>query len=83
MNTPDIKARPDDADGTDAVTWMGRDGKPISCREKLKVLEENRAEVASVLRDAFEDAVIMGVDPDAMRTVLATIVARLASPNRS
>jgi hypothetical protein len=61
-------------------TWMGRDGKPVACREKLKVLEENRAEIASVLQDAFEDAVIMGVDPDAMRTVLTAMVARLASP---
>ncbi len=73
---------PPDAPMDSRVTWMGQDGKPVACREKLKVLEENRAEIASVLRDAFEDAVIMGVDPDAMRAVLTAMVAGLASPKR-
>ena len=39
----------------------------MSCREKLKVLAENHREAAQVLRDAFEDAVLMGVDEAAMR----------------
>jgi uncharacterized protein (UPF0335 family) len=60
--------------------WPGRDGQPISCREKLKMLAENHAEVAQVLRDAFEDAVLMGVDEDAMRHILSDLVARLESP---
>jgi hypothetical protein len=83
MSTPGVDAtRSEAARAETPVTWMGRDGKPVSCREKLKVLEENRAEVASVLREAFEDAVIMGVDPEAMRALLAAIVARLDSPHR-
>jgi hypothetical protein len=60
--------------------WPGRDGQPISCREKLKMLAENHAEAAQVLQDVFEDAVLMGVDEGAMRAVLATLVAGLKAP---
>ncbi len=65
------------------MIWPGADGAPISCREKLKVLEENREEAAQVLQDAFEDAVLMGVDEQAMRTILAGLVAGLRSPKRA
>ncbi|MBP0491873.1 hypothetical protein [Roseomonas indoligenes] len=63
-------------------TWPGADGQPLSCREKLRMLEENHAEVVQVLRDAFEDAVLMGVDEAAMRRVLTEVVAALPSPKR-
>jgi len=62
--------------------WPGAGGEPVSCREKLKVLAENHAEAAQVLRDAFEDAVLMGVDEDAMRRILLELVAALPSPKR-
>ena len=64
-------------------TWPGADGAAVSCREKLKVLAENHAELAQVMRDAFEDAVLMGVDAGAMRQVLADLVASLQSPVRA
>jgi hypothetical protein len=63
-------------------SWPGADGQPISCREKLKVLAENHEEAAQVLRDAFEDAVLMGVDEAAMRRILTELVATLPSPKR-
>ena len=64
------------------ATWPGADGAPVSCREKLKMLEENHAELAQVMQDAFEDAVLMGVDEDAMRAILTEMVRRLRSPKR-
>jgi hypothetical protein len=64
------------------VLWPGSDGQPISCREKVKVLAENHAEAAQVLRDTFEDAVLMGVDEAAMRHILGDLVASLPSPKR-
>jgi uncharacterized protein (UPF0335 family) len=60
--------------------WPGADGMPISCREKLKMLAENHAELAQVMQDAFEDAVLMGVDEDAMRAILSELVRDLRSP---
>ena len=62
--------------------WPGADGQPIACREKLRVLAENHAEARQVLQDAFEDAVLMGVDEAAMRRILAEMVASLDSPKR-
>jgi hypothetical protein len=62
--------------------WPGLDGESVGCREKLKMLAENYAEVSQVLRDAFEDAILMGVDEAAMRQVLSDIVAGLESPTR-
>ncbi len=62
--------------------WPQPDGAPISCRDKLKVLAENHAELAQTMQDAFEDAVLMGVDADAMRRVLREMVDALESPKR-
>jgi uncharacterized protein (UPF0335 family) len=64
------------------AAWPGADGQPLACREKLKVLAENYAEVTQVMRDAFEDAVLMGVDEAAMRDILTRLVAALPSPKR-
>lgn len=64
------------------LSWPQPDGTPVSCREKLKVLTENHAELAQVMQDAFEDAVLMGVDEAAMRRMLAEMVACLESPKR-
>ncbi len=60
--------------------WPGADGAPVSCREKLKTLAENHAELAQVMQDAFEDAVLMGVDEVAMRAILAGMADALVSP---
>jgi hypothetical protein len=63
--------------------WPQSDGTPVSCREKLRMLEENHAELAQVMQDAFEDAVLMGVDEQAMRRILIDMVAALRSPVRA
>jgi uncharacterized protein (UPF0335 family) len=54
----------------------------VSCNEKLKMLAENHAEAATMLRDVFEDAVLMGVDEAAMRQILQELIAALPSPKR-
>jgi hypothetical protein len=64
------------------TSWPGLDGNAVGCREKLRMLAENHAEVAQVLQDAFEDAVLMGVDELAMRQILAGMVDGLESPKR-
>ena len=65
------------------AVWPQSDGAPVACREKQKVLAENHAELAQALQDAFEDAVLMGVDEDAMRRILSDMVAGLESPKRA
>ena len=75
-------SRPADEPRAARQSWPGADGAPLSCREKLKVLAENHAELAQVMRDAFEDAVLMGVDEAAMRRILSELVQALPSPKR-
>ena len=70
------------ASGQTAVPerWPQPDGSPVSCREKLTQLAENHREAAQVLQDAFEDAVLMGVDEAAMRRIFVELVEGLRSP---
>lgn len=70
------------ADAGREIVWTGRDGAEIACVEKRAVLAENLAEFDQVLRDLFEDAVLMGVDEAALRRLLAARIDRLASPLR-
>jgi len=65
------------------TTWPQSDGTPVSCREKLRMLAENHAELAQALQDTFEDAVLMGVDEKAMRQILEAMVMGLESPKRA
>jgi hypothetical protein len=63
-------------------SWLQADGTPVGCSEKLKVLQQNHAELAQMMQDAFEDAVLMGVDEAAMRRIMADMAAGLESPRR-
>jgi hypothetical protein len=65
------------------LVWPGADGAPVSCREKLRTLAENHAELSQIMQDAFEDALLMGVDETAMRRILTGMVAELRSPKRA
>jgi hypothetical protein len=65
------------------ATWPQPDGSPVACREKRRMLAENHAELAQALQDAFEDAVLMGVDEASMRRILAAMVEGLDSPKRA
>ena len=63
--------------------WHTPEGEPVSCIEKIKVLNENLAELRSLAQDALEDAVLMGCDERQVRDVLAGIVADLVNPYHS
>lgn len=63
--------------------WPQSDGTSVSCLEKLKMLAENHAELEQTMQDAFEDAVLMGVDEQAMRRILTDMVAALESPKQA
>ena len=66
----------------DIPVWRTPEGEPVSCVEKIKVLNENLAELRSLAQDALEDAVLMGCDERQVREVLAGIVAALINPYR-
>jgi hypothetical protein len=62
--------------------WLTPEGEPVSCVEKIKVLNENLAELRELAQDALEDGVLMGCDEAQLREVLAGIVAGLVNPYR-
>jgi hypothetical protein len=62
--------------------WHTPEGEPVSCVEKIKVLNENLAELRDLAQEALEDAVLMGCDEAQLRAVLAGIVAGLVNPYR-
>ncbi len=62
--------------------WRTNDGSPISCPEKLKVLNENLDEMRQVCQDAFEDAVLMGCDRNQVRDIMRDVISSLDGPGR-
>ncbi len=62
------------------IRWLGPDGATLSCVEKIRVLNDNLAELAGLAQDALEDAILMGVDETQIRAVLAGLVASLHNP---
>jgi hypothetical protein len=71
-----------DRNAGDFPVWRTSEGEPVSCVEKIKVLNENLAELRTLAQDALEDAVLMGCDERQVREVLASIVADLVNPYR-
>jgi hypothetical protein len=65
-----------------APQWQEADGTPIACREKLEILNDNYEELRHVMQDAFEDAVLMGVDERQIRLAIEALTASLKSPKK-
>ncbi|MET4806506.1 hypothetical protein [Limibacillus sp. MBR-115] len=63
--------------------WLQPDGQPLSCREKIKVLNENLTEISEMAQDALEDAILMGCDEHQVRDVLLRLVQSLQNPYKS
>jgi hypothetical protein len=62
--------------------WRTPEGEPVSCVEKIKVLNENLVELRELAQEALEDAVLMGCDEQQVREVLASIVTGVVNPYR-
>ena len=64
----------------DTVIWRQPDGAPVSCIDKLKVLNENLEEIRQFCQDALEDAVLMGCDEAQARDVLESLIRSIENP---
>ncbi|MEQ8641339.1 MAG: hypothetical protein RIE31_12155 [Alphaproteobacteria bacterium] len=62
------------------TVWRDRTGAPLTCHEKIKVLEDNLEEIRQLAQDAFEDGLLMECDEQQLRQVLHDMVAGLANP---
>ena len=61
-------------------TWRTPEGEPVSCIEKIKVLNENLDEIQAMAQDALEDAVLMGCDEAQFRQVIRALGEGLVNP---
>jgi len=61
-------------------TWLTPEGEPVSCLEKLKVLNENLVEIQEMSQEALEDAILMGCDEAQFRAVMRKLVESLVNP---
>lgn len=64
-----------------APMWRQPDGKPVSCLEKIKVLNQNIAEIETLCADALEDGVLMGCDAQQIKAALHELIDGLAVPH--
>ena len=64
-----------------AKVWRQPDGKPVSCLEKIKVLNQNISEIESLCADALEDGVLMGCDAEQIKAALHELIDGLKAPH--
>jgi len=61
--------------------WRQSDGKPVSCLEKIKVLNQNIQEIETLCADALEDGVLMGCDAGQIKAALHELIEQLPVPH--
>jgi predicted DNA-binding protein (UPF0251 family) len=57
-----------------SVRWLKPSGEPVACVEKIKVLNENHEELRQMVRDALEDALLMGCSERHVREVMHALI---------
>ena len=62
------------------AVWRQSDGKPVSCLEKIKVLNQNISEIENLCADALEDGVLMGCDAEQIKVALHELIDGLKPP---
>ena len=56
------------------IYWLGKDKRKISCKEKIKLIESNLDEFQETLNDIIDEAVLIGIDEDQLKSVLLKII---------
>ena len=55
-------------------TWRKPSGAPVSCTEKIKVLNENYDELRTLAQEALDDALLMGCSEQQIRAILRQMI---------
>lgn len=64
------------------LLWLDQEGVPVACLEKIKVLNENYAELRQMAQDALEDGLLMGCGEEALRRMFHQLIDGLVNPYR-
>lgn len=62
------------------IIWAQPDGSPVSCVEKIALLNDNLGLLKQECQDVLEDAVLMGCDEKQVREVLHDVVNEIINP---
>ncbi len=60
-------------------TWRKPSGAPVSCTEKIKVLNENYDELRALAQEALDDALLMGCSEQQIREILRQMIDDLSA----
>jgi hypothetical protein len=60
-------------------TWQKPSGAPVSCVEKIKVLNENFAELRYLAQELLDDALLLGCSEQQVRQILHQMLDQLDS----
>ena len=63
--------------------WFSPDNKKISCKEKIKKLQQNIEEFEELSNDILDEAILMGVDEGQFLEVLRKVVLSTKSNLKS
>ncbi len=64
----------------DLPTWLTPEGEPVTCIDKIKVLNDNLEEIRDLAQAALEDAVLMGCDESQFREVIRNLAEAIVNP---
>ena len=62
------------------IVWHQPDGAPVTCHDKIVVLNENLNDLRQECQDVMEDALLMGCDENQIREVLEDIIRSAKNP---
>ena len=60
--------------------WHRSNGEIIACTEKIKVMHQNLEELMQYLQDAYEDALLMDVDSNEIKSFFQQMIMSLENP---
>jgi len=63
-----------------SIVWRQPDGAPVTCHDKIVVLNENLSDLRQECQDVMEDALLMGCDENQIREVLEEIIRSAKNP---
>jgi hypothetical protein len=65
---------------SDFPTWRKPSGAPVSCVEKIKVLNENFAELRVLAQETLDDALLLGCSEAQTRKAIRDMLDGLTTP---
>lgn len=59
------------------IKWHHKNGNLLACDEKIKVMDENINELKQMLKDIYEDGILMEIDQNQLKQELIKLIQQL------